>query len=78
MIRIRFLLRFVFRARYVSKKHDTYEFQDSKIVLRSIFRILEFIRIIFFWYVRRTKHETYQKTHTYHFFWRVRRTRHDT
>jgi len=30
MIRIRFLLHIVFRARYAPKKNDTYEFHDSK------------------------------------------------
>ena len=57
MVRIRFLLHIVFRARYVPKKMIRTISRILKIVLRSIFRILEFARIIFFWYVSRTKND---------------------
>ena len=49
-----------------------------KIVLRSIFRILDFVRIIFFWYVSRTKKRYVVKSEYVPFFWHVSRTNRDT
>ena len=51
------LLHIVFRARYVPKKMIRANSRILKIDLRTIFRILEIVRIIFFWYVSRTKHD---------------------